>query len=955
MGLFVAEIVDDYKLILSIHSKCCELSYFPSQSTFRLLTTTMRNHSTSLTGVCLGLALLLFPAILLAQKSDAILQAFYWNTHPGDVSDPINGGIWWDSLTAVAPELAASGFSTIWTPPMTKGFGGIWDMGYGLYDYYDLGEYDQKFTTRTRHGNRAQLDAMIQAMHNQGLNVMADVVLNHRGAGDGQQAYEVSWTYPGGDLPYTIFNPLSGRFPGIPGHFHPNSTHGDQNGDYRTPIFFEDICYFNQIDTASPPGGWYHEAPPFGLGHAGDSLISWGRWLVDEVGFDEMRLDAVKHIDDAFLAKFLVETRDGDQPFAVGEFFDSNGATLNNYRNLVESSINGGDKYAQMSIFDFDLRDDLKSILDNTSGSSDLYITLGYGGMVWGQSASGFDVVTFLDNHDKDRVGFVGGSTQTGGTCPAGEIKAGNTCLKLDGFSATDHNPIINDKEDMGYPLLMAAEGRPTVFWKDFYWFGLKEEITWLMALRASMATGGSSNSTLQNEDGDGGNNPAWDGSFGGNSNGGNMFAMQRWGLSSGSRDGMVLGLNDHPSDELGMYVNTPFSQKTLKDYSDGYMFVTVNSPLDSRTLIRAQPRDYSWWGLTGLYPTPPGEPAAAFGLDAQPGGQVQYLILDADDVANFQVNGRAIEEGDQVAVVNGLDEVCGIGRVGQSFGWKNGYDMLIEILGPFIDGTPNGMTAGESLKLVVFDASGGQYFEASTLNFLSNGSGGTFNALRPQTPNRSSSFSQPATTTQGSFAINGISRLSSFDANNLTTAFPVEWLNLNAVALEQRISLSWDVGSESANQGFEVQLERGLGNEFEAIGWVPSIGDHSTGHQYHFLTPELEPGIYRVQVLQRDLDGQTSLSPRVEVRIADPGFQVQTFPNPAGDRFSVNLYLEQPADLVLELSDGLGRSLGVQQAPNQSAGSHHYLWDASTLAPGMYILRVRNGRRSETVRIQKK
>ncbi|MEM9985020.1 MAG: hypothetical protein AAF804_07970, partial [Bacteroidota bacterium] len=56
---------------------------------------------------------------------------------------------------------------------MTKGFGGIWDMGYGLYDYYVLGEYAQKFTIRTRHGNRAQLDAMIQALPSHDLMVMA--------------------------------------------------------------------------------------------------------------------------------------------------------------------------------------------------------------------------------------------------------------------------------------------------------------------------------------------------------------------------------------------------------------------------------------------------------------------------------------------------------------------------------------------------------------------------------------------------------------------------------------------------------------------------------------------------------------------------------------------------------------------------------------------------------------
>ena len=95
-------------------------------------------------------------------------------------------GVWWDTLATVAPELGNAGFATVWTPPPTKSFAGKFDMGYGPYDYFDLGEFNSKGTVRTRHGNRAELNAMITAMHNNGVNVMADVVLNHRGGGDAQ-------------------------------------------------------------------------------------------------------------------------------------------------------------------------------------------------------------------------------------------------------------------------------------------------------------------------------------------------------------------------------------------------------------------------------------------------------------------------------------------------------------------------------------------------------------------------------------------------------------------------------------------------------------------------------------------------------------------------------------------------------------------------------------------------
>lgn len=887
-----------------------------------------------------------------AQAQDVILQGFYWNTHPGDHSDGVNGGIWWDTLATVAPEVAAAGFSTVWTPPMTKGFGGRWDMGYGLYDYYDLGEYDQKGSYRTRHGNRAQFDNMMQALHAQGLKVMGDVVLNHRGGADGQQSYEVPWSNPN---PWTIFNPASGRFPGVPGHFHPNSAHPNQDGSYREAIFFEDICYFNQKDAIAPPGGWYFGAPVGDLGHAGDSLIAWGRWLMNDVGFDEMRIDAVKHIDPGFLSKFLVEVNNGPQPFAVGEFFDFSASALATYQNEVETNGNSGTKQAEMSIFDFDMRADLKAILDNTSGSGDLYNILGEGGMIWGEGASGFDVVTFLDNHDKDRVGFIGGSAPNpDGTCPAGEIKAGNSCIKLDGFTAADHDPVIHDKEDMGYPMLMAMEGRPTVFWKDFYWFGLKEEITWVMTLRASQATGGSSNSTLQNEDADGSNDPFWDDiNFGGNCNGGNMFAMQRWGTSLGSTDGMVLGLNDHPTDELGMYVNTPFSNKTLKDYSDGYLFVTVNAPVDSRTLIRAQPRDYSWWSLTGLYPTPPGEAGPAFTLDAQPGGQVQYVIIDEDDAANLLVNGQPIEAGDQVAVVNAAGEVYGIGRVGQGFGWKPGYDMLIEVLGAFPDGTPNGMAAGETLNLAVYDASTGTYYDASSVSFAPASTSGTFNALRPQTPNRPASFTMSTNTGSNTYTVGNVARITQFDASSPTTTFPVEWLSVDAQVERQDILLSWTVGSETNNRGFavEMQAEREFG--FEEVAFVPGAPDHQEVRSYGYRLRDLAPGRYRLRLRQEDLDGQTRYSQVLDARVLAPGFGARIVPNPNQGRFTVQLNLPEPGMLQWQVFDQTGRLVQQQRLDQLSAGQHELPVAMEERPAGLYTLRLNNGYTTEVHRLQ--
>nr|WP_262905573.1 hypothetical protein [Hymenobacter siberiensis] len=53
------------------------------------------------------------------------------------------------------------------------------DMGYGVYDRYDLGEFNQKGTVATRYGTIGQLRSAIGALHGQDVQVYEDMVMNH--------------------------------------------------------------------------------------------------------------------------------------------------------------------------------------------------------------------------------------------------------------------------------------------------------------------------------------------------------------------------------------------------------------------------------------------------------------------------------------------------------------------------------------------------------------------------------------------------------------------------------------------------------------------------------------------------------------------------------------------------------------------------------------------------------
>lgn len=77
-----------------------------------------------------------------------MLQYFEWEL-------PNNCELW-RKVGRDALQLRHMGFTAVWLPPAYKGSAGINDVGYGVYDTYDLGEFDQKGTVRTKYGTRAE-------------------------------------------------------------------------------------------------------------------------------------------------------------------------------------------------------------------------------------------------------------------------------------------------------------------------------------------------------------------------------------------------------------------------------------------------------------------------------------------------------------------------------------------------------------------------------------------------------------------------------------------------------------------------------------------------------------------------------------------------------------------------------------------------------------------------------
>lgn len=144
-----------------------------------------------------------------------MLQAFEWYL-PDD-------GQHWQRLKEAAPALKAMGVGGVWIPPCCKATGTN-DVGYGIYDLWDLGEFEQKGSRRTKYGQREELEEAIAALHAQGIQVYADVVLNHKAGADETEQFQVVRLNPDDrnqqlSEPYDIKGWTRFTFPGRAGKY----------------------------------------------------------------------------------------------------------------------------------------------------------------------------------------------------------------------------------------------------------------------------------------------------------------------------------------------------------------------------------------------------------------------------------------------------------------------------------------------------------------------------------------------------------------------------------------------------------------------------------------------------------------------------------------------------------------------------------------------------------------
>lgn len=457
-----------------------------------------------------------------------MMQYFEWDL-PDD-------GTLWNKVKQEAANLAEVGITALWLPPAYKGTSSA-DVGYGVYDLYDLGEFYQKGTVRTKYGTKDEYIAAINEAHNNGIQIYADVVFNHKAGADetewvkavrvasdnrnyeyGDDTWIQAWTkfnFPGRGNKYSDFKWCWYHFDGVD---------WDQNNQENSIFKFRGIGKGWDWEVDTENGNYdYLMYADLDMEHPEvvQELKNWGKWYLDFTGVDGFRLDAVKHIKYDFFTDWLgyLRAETGKELFAVGEFWSYDVEKLHNY--ITKSK-------GVMSLFDAPLHNNFY-IASKSSGYYDMRNIMN-NTLMKDQPAL---AVTLVDNHD----------TQPG--------------QSLESYVEPWFKPLA-------YAFILTRqEGYPCVFYGDYYGLpkfnipSMKDQLDPLLKARKYYAYG-TQHDYLDH----------WD-----------IIGWTREGDESHPNSGLAALISDGPGGSKWMYVGIQHAGKVFYDYTGNRTdTVTINA-----------------------------------------------------------------------------------------------------------------------------------------------------------------------------------------------------------------------------------------------------------------------------------------------------------------------------------------------------------------------------------------
>ncbi|WP_199118486.1 alpha-amylase [Pedobacter sp. ASV28] len=331
-------------------------------------------------------------------QNQTLVQYFHWYYNEKDNL--------WTKIAKEAENLANLGITKLWIPPAFKGADGVHAQGYDTYDLYDLGEFDQKNSVATKYGTKEELLTAIKALQQNHIEVIADVVFNHKAGGDELENIPVRKVDPENRNQFIseIFEIAAWTkftFPGRKG------TYSDFTWDFQCfsgTDWAEDLKETGIYSIQNQYGDKWENVPSTEHGNfdylmcndidfrnlaVKEELKKWAKWFYDTCKIDGFRLDAVKHISPGFVIEWIdfVKAECSENLFFVSENWTiENVGELQGYIETTEGRTQLFDSMLHHQFY-------LASIEGNTYNLSKIFDdTL--------VQVNPLLAVTFVDNHD---------------------------------------------------------------------------------------------------------------------------------------------------------------------------------------------------------------------------------------------------------------------------------------------------------------------------------------------------------------------------------------------------------------------------------------------------------------------------------------------------------------------------------------------------------------------------
>lgn len=351
-----------------------------------------------------------------------MLQGFYWDSYRLTKYSNTK----WATLNSNFADRIGEDFDLIWLPPSAMGGG--------------VGYYAKTYSNQTSDwGGKTALRTLISSLHERGVKVVADIVINHRQSSSGWTGFSLENFEGYGTFQLTSEHICSG-----------DEAFTDQSSDSKTKPH-------GAADTGDNDGGCRD------LDHTNtfvqDYVKAYLNWMRDSMQYDGWRYDMVK----GYLGSFVSQYNVSSQPFfSVGEYWDGNAGNLKGY---LQSA-----KY-NTTVFDFSLKYALKNALGTGSNLSGLKNA--------GMRSVGMQkyAVTFIDNHDTFE-------------------RQDNQQDEFSGYNVNISSSVHQGKILRANAYILMMPGTPCVFWA--HWYTFRDAIHELIMLRK--AAGIHSESEVTNE-----------------------------------------------------------------------------------------------------------------------------------------------------------------------------------------------------------------------------------------------------------------------------------------------------------------------------------------------------------------------------------------------------------------------------------------------------------------------